>query len=249
MRRLLPLAVLAAVSILLASCGGHDPDAIQDARSALEYGEFEEAIKAANRALRGQKGDVDALILRGIAQALNRDNGSATKTFEQAWKIAPQHFYAGFFYGWSLARVNRYGDAIQPLEKAVELRPNHEQARRLLARCYLEQELPGGIEHLERLADMPSVASTDALAVIYINIAYLHWRDHNYRAAARALQTGRSYSARDPYILQNLAVLYDQYIGDTANARRYYILAIQAYQAIDEDATHLQKRLRDLARN
>lgn len=250
-RRCILAAAVLCSGLLLSSCGGPTAEErLKEAETALRDGDFQLAAQQAERAAKFDSLRTDALVLSGVANALASKNSDAVETLQRAWQTAPDHFYAAYFHGWSLARMHRYGDALAPLEKAVELRPDHTEARILLSRCCLEQNLPTGIEHLRELAGRPAFASAERRSVLFNDTAYLLAMADRPRDAEAAFDQALQIDPTNPRILQNKAILYDRHLNQPRTARRYYIRAIAAYQKLNEegDQSAIRQRLRQLAR-
>lgn len=240
----------ALLLLLAVSCGGApNGEALKQAATALEEGNFQRANELARQAAKSADNRIDGLVLSGIAQALAGKNQAAADTLRQAWRDAPEHFYAAYFYGWSLARMQQYGEALEPLEQAVQLRPDHTQIRILLARCCLEQNLPAGIEHLRELERQNAFAAAEERAVLHNDAAYLLVMADQHRQAREALDQAANLDPGNPRILQNKAVLLDRYLNVPNTARRFYIRALAAYQKQNEDdpQTAIRQRLRQLS--
>lgn len=248
---LLPAAAGCALVLLLAaSCGGPpNGEALKKAASALEEGNFQRAAELGRRAAKSEDHRIDGLVLSGIAQALAGKNREAADTLRQAWRDAPEHFYAAYFLGWSHARMQQYGEALEPLERAVQLRPDHTQARILLSRCCLEQNLPAGIEHLRELERQDAFAGAQERAVLHNDTAYLLVMAEQHRQARKSLDQAANLAPDNPRILQNKAILLDRYLDDPRIARRFYIRALAAYQKLNDDGPQaaIRQRLRQLS--
>ncbi|MFW5803320.1 MAG: tetratricopeptide repeat protein [Verrucomicrobiota bacterium] len=250
--RVPPLAAAGCVLVLLlaVSCGGRpNGDMLAQAETALDEGNFKRASELAQRAAKSENHRTDGLVLGGIAQALAGKDQEAADTLRQAWQGAPDHFYAAYFFGWSLARMQQYGEALEPLEQAVQLRPDHTQARILLGRCCLEQNLPAGVEHLQELDRRNALANADERAVLHNDVAYLLVMADQHRQARQEFDQAADLDPDNPRILQNKAILLDRYLDDPRTARRFYIRALAAYQKRNEDGPQdaIRQRLRQLS--
>lgn len=250
-RMLLHAVAGCALLLLLAvSCGGRpDGEALTQAATALDEGNFQRATELARRAAKSENHRTDGWVLGGIAQALAGNDQEAIDTLRQAWRSAPEHFYAAYFLGWSLARMQQYGEALEPLEQAVQLRPEHTQARILLGRCCLEQNLPAGVEHFKELERQDTFANAEERAVLHNDVAYLLVMGGQHRQARQEFDQAAGLDPGNPRILQNKAILLDRYLNDSRTARRFYIRALAAYQKRNEDApqTAIRQRLRQLS--
>ncbi len=90
---------------------------------------------------------------------------------KRAVVVEPRNPEARYALGEALHLDGDHEGAVAQLEKALELDPNHGNARRLLARTYLTQERFTAAEKLLRpAADEEDVAACDALAELYLRM-------------------------------------------------------------------------------
>jgi Tfp pilus assembly protein PilF len=246
---LAPPILLLVLLLVPGGCANYDADqllaeAVVDAKSA----HWDDALVKVERALRAQPGHLSSLILRGLCLHHLQDDVKAEEVFRDAAQSAPGDFGAQFFHGWMLCEMEMYRDALAPLRKAHDLRPDHPEAMALLARCYLEQELYGeGIGLMRKLIRDPTYGAGPA---VYNGLALLYlWRG-DMQAARNFLFAAYRHAPDNPVVAQNLAVLHDQYLGKPADAVKLYAVALSNSQKAGDRgrAQRLRARLQALSR-
>jgi tetratricopeptide (TPR) repeat protein len=234
--RLWPLLV---VVFLVTACGG--------VRSVekLHTEALQQAVAGEWKTLDLDEGHVDSLLLHGLALHLIGRTDDAIPPLARAAEIAPDRFSAQLFYGWILWEHGDSTDALLPLEKAVSLRPDDPNALVLASRCCLRANLDRGKQYLTSLRD--TVPGFDTKPETHNAIAYL-WLFDQPQVARMHLLRALKNQPRHPVILQNLAVLYDQYLNDPAEAVRYYetCAAVARSRGDRERAERVEQRLQTL---
>jgi Flp pilus assembly protein TadD len=242
------LALGCAALLVFAGCGRLAPEkALSQAAAAALDGNWHLALDESASCLRGDEKNVEAMVLKGISLHELHRSDEALEILEKAADLAPQQHAVHFLLGWVLSENKKYGDALQPLRHALELKPDHADTLILLSRCTLEQNLPEGIEYLETLKRSPGFRQKSAL---YNSQAYIWLNQGHYETARKLLLEAWRLDQRNPIILQNLAVLHDQYLQDPAKAMRFYRYCLSACQQtgdVGRQAGILQ-RLRSLSR-
>lgn len=244
------LLLLTVAALLISGCGGGAPEeALEAAEQAMLEGQFQVAVDQANKVLRHRDTDVSAQLLKGLALTMQAKDRKALEVFARARQNTPDAFYPALFHGWALARADRCGEALEPLETAVELRPDHVQARILIARCCLEQNLPEGIPHLRKLANTEAYAGARQRATLFNDLGYLYTLKGDHRRAEEAFRRAIELNPGHARALQNMAVLHDRFLDRRHGALRYYRYALGAYQKAQEPGRQaaILQRLRQMA--
>ena len=86
-------------------------------------GQYEEAVKAFDRAIELNPKDTEVWNNRGIVLSLLKRNKEAIWSFEKATSIDPRNAEAWYNRGMVLCSLERYEDAIVHFEKALEIDP------------------------------------------------------------------------------------------------------------------------------
>ncbi len=141
------ILILFTLTIIVISCSNEPKlsyeELLNKATKAMSQGNFEEAIKFSDEAIKVQVDDTScsALITKSLAQELSKDIDNAIKTLLKAVKINPNSFLAQYNLGRLLYDSKHYGDSISHLTTANELDENHIDTMILLAQVYTKQEL------------------------------------------------------------------------------------------------------------
>ncbi len=246
-------------TVVLALCwlsGCSEPDleqAYREAAARAKAGSFETAVELTEACLKRQPGNINLLILHGFCMFHLGEQEEAIGFFKQAAELDANgdNALAQYFYGWALYEVGRFGDAIWPLERAYR---NRDQVAGLepvllvmLGRCCSEQNLTRGLGYLQALRRYPEFVET---AEVYNSLGILQLKQGEYEPALASFLAARKLAPANPTILQNIAVLYYQYLGNPGEAMRYYRYTLAARQRI-KDSTHqadVRRRLGQLVR-
>ncbi len=243
-------ASLAGSCLLLAGCALDDPQAsFERAIVSAAESRWPEAHEQVRRALRARPRHLPSRILAGLCHHHARQPERALDAFRGAAQDAPDDFAAQHFYGWMLAEMGKHGEALAPLRRAHELRPDDVDTLTLLARCSLEQNLPEGIDYLTRLRRFPTYQKAPNDRLIDNNLALLHLYQGDRTRAKNHMLAALKRDPASPVIAQNVGILYDQYLGEPEAAVRYYAMALVNSQKVGdrEREARLRRRLNELA--
>ncbi|NOY79501.1 MAG: tetratricopeptide repeat protein [Kiritimatiellaeota bacterium] len=215
-----PLPALTGLLLWAAGCAPIDvSQVLRQAEDAARGGAWEMAMGLTDQALAVRENDIEALVLKGIClQKCGRIDDAAT-ILERAALLAPDTYTAQLFYGWVLAEQGLYEKALDPLEKAWELKPGGRDLMALLARCCLEQNLERGLHYLQGLRRYPSLARGPE---IYNDLGVLRLKLGDAQAGLKWLLKALGRAPDNPVVLQNLAVVYDHYLVNPEQALRFY---------------------------
>jgi tetratricopeptide (TPR) repeat protein len=223
---------------------------LRQAATAAAASDWFAAAELAERCTRIAPRNLDALLLHGRCLLAQRHLDEAIDCFERAVAQAELHFLPHFFLGWTLSEAERCGDAMTPLRRAYELIPRDSGARPdllvLLSRCCLDNNLAEGERYLNELREYRAFAQSpdvfNALGMLHVNL-------QEYEEAARDFKTALRHDEGNAVVLQNLAVLYDQYLQEPHTAMDYYLYCrIASHRALDRERERkIHLRLRQLA--
>lgn len=247
--RLFPLVCLFLTGICLTGCQGQDPETMF--RTAVNYAasaRWDEALKIAAGVQKKNPSHVSSRILEGLALYHLQKHGRAEEVLRSASQDFPGDFASQHFYGWIMYERGKFQDALPPLRKAHEIRPDHDGTTALLARCLLEQALPEeGIPLFNSLRKSPlygkGAAIDNSLARLYLYEGDIIKAKNHFFAALRR-------DPKNPVIAQNVAVLFDQYIASPREAVRYYTVAQNLYLNMGDkkQADVLKRRIAKIMR-
>ncbi len=114
--------------------------AVDEGLEALAANNMGEAQKHADQAVRLAPGHPDVLYLEGVVYLKKRDWTKAQDVLEKATQVDPSDASAFAALGMALGNQGKYGAAMAPLEKAVQLNPASPwDTRYALAKAYYEQ--------------------------------------------------------------------------------------------------------------
>ena len=193
------LANVAVVMLTLGMSGAMGVDA-DDEQAALAYDaglratfrqEHVKAITVLNRAIQVDPSLADAHYYLGMLYGARDGWNKALTAFRNATTADPAYIEAycrvGETYLIELARVN---DAVEPLERAIQMDPHHAQGRWLLGTAYFRQNrLDAAIHELQRAVELDP-SSTDAL----YTLGLAHYRGGEIEAAS--LRFNKDYRTR-----------------------------------------------------
>jgi tetratricopeptide (TPR) repeat protein len=106
---------------------------LAEAYSHLEAGQHDQAASVAQRVLRTEPKQADALALLGFVAVATGDDAAAVDHFAKAISASPRRWDLYYNAGVALERLAHYDEALLRLRKAVELNPQSGQAHAHLA--------------------------------------------------------------------------------------------------------------------
>ena len=241
-----------ALMVSLCGCGRVDVDTrLREAAAAASKGYWQLAVEMTEECAAEAPNNLTAAVLHGLCLLEVRQEDEALDVLSHATELAPDEFLPHYFYGWALTRTGAYGDALEPLRRAYELRRAYPDVIPdvliLLSRCCLEQRLAKGMGYLQALRmyrayrQSPEVYNSLGLLWTY-ELEYENARENFLKALERAPENA--------VVLQNMAVLHDAYLDEPDSARRYYMYSLKARQVAGDSGrqTKIRRRLRQLAR-
>jgi tetratricopeptide (TPR) repeat protein len=204
-------------------------------------------LQLARRAASQSPDAAAANVLAGISQYHLGHQDKAVDTLQQAARKAPDSFAAQYFCGWVLCETGNYADALQPLRRAYAMRKNNPDLLLLLARAALQKNLKEGATYLQALRAYRDYRTRPE---VYNALGVLWFGQGDYQRARENFLLALQYAPDNCVVLQNLAVLYDQYLGAPDRAHSYYIRALKAAQVGGDTARQekIRERLRQLVR-
>ena len=200
---------------------------LDQAAGKASEGDWAAANRLAGDALKQDKQNADALMLKALACSNLDARHEAVEYAIQAARIKPQLFLAHYIQGMLLSKNGKPDLALKALKEARRLRPGDINTLILLAENSMAvrryQEAAGYFKQLA-MQDKSYKSSPylwNGLGVCYAS------RDP--RLALRFFQMGARFAPNDPITVLNLAVLYDRYLRppDNANAVRSYERLLQ----------------------
>jgi tetratricopeptide (TPR) repeat protein len=253
------LTLLALLALLSGGCtGGLGVEQLYSRATHAAYAcKYAEALALTERCLDQQPDHVKALILHSYCryrlltpEQMRRDSSTVVTPVEKAARLAPQDFMAQYFHGWMLFEAGQYGRALEPLERAYDLRsqcPDRDDAVLvMLSMCCVNQNLARGRNYLLSLRDFRGFERS---ALVYNALGVLCAKQQDYQGALGWFSQALRRDPNHAVVLTNLAVLYDERLQRPDEAKRYYRSAIAARQLMRDPSRQdeMQKRLKKLA--
>ncbi len=144
--------------------------AVEDARNQVRVlfdgGDYEESLRAAQRALSGAPDDVELLILAGRA-GVELDDQQAVEHLRRATELAPDDVSAWHHLGDALATEGRIQEAETAFRRAVELDPDDQIALTHLGHTAVAAgRRDEGVGYLTRASDIAQEASSATISLV-----------------------------------------------------------------------------------
>ncbi len=141
-------------------------DARSQARTLLDGGEYEQSLRAAQRALSDAPDDVELLILAGRA-GVELDDQQAVERLRRATELAPDDVSAWHHLGDALATEGNTQEAEAAFRRAVELDPEDEIALTHLGHTAVAAgRRDEGVGYLTRASDIAHEASSATISLV-----------------------------------------------------------------------------------
>jgi tetratricopeptide (TPR) repeat protein len=227
--KMLRLFCFAAVcaAFLLSACGpGQTADErMQKSMTAAKAGNWELALDEARKAVKKDSGNTLANVLLAIALENNSHPEEALKAAKKAAESDKACFIAQYTLGRLCCRQQKYADCIEPLTRAMEIRPDDTNTIILLARAKTRMNnFEEAINLYRRLLEFPEFSDS---AMLYNEIGVLHVRKNEPDMAPADFQRAFLKDSENPIPHLNYAILYDYYLRnrrDSADrvAREHY---------------------------
>lgn len=253
-KRSIPAVALLSAVLALAGCRPVEVGVLYaEATAAAEAGEFSTAIDLTRRCLDAKPDAVNVLILHGFCSYMTahseKDRYRALGYLRRAADLAPESFLAQYFYGWLLCEDGQFSPAMEPLERAYELKEGYTEfvpdLLVLLGRCCVENNLPKGRSYLQALRRYRAFADSPE---VYNALGNLARKQGEYADALMWFAEALDKDPGNAVVLQNMAVLYDVYLGQPDRARQFYVRSLAARQQIRDitNQAEIRERLKQL---
>lgn len=223
MKKFCYLTVLLTACFLVA-CRGEKlsvDELLNQGVAAAQNGDWDKARDFAGRAVKAAPANVNALTLYALALENTGDSDAALGEISKAVSIDEANYFAQYTKGRLYYEKKRFGSCIAPLRAALNLRPDAADPLILLAQSsvYLNNAQDARI-YYSRLARNKKFARNPApwseLGMNFIRF------DNKPAQAAQYLIYAYRLQPENPTLLLNLAVYFDTYMRNHAEARKYY---------------------------
>lgn len=249
-------AVLLAV-LLLSGCARRDVNELMSqAFASAKQGDLALAQDLTSECLKQNASYMQARLLNNYCrlcrQGSEADRKQALYDLSKCTVIERDNFDCWYFYGWALAESGQTQQAIVPLEKALALLPPkggpRPKVQLLLGRCYVENNLQD--KALAILQPLQMREPYRTWPELYNSLAMMALRRKQPAQAVRFLQEGLRQAPGNEVLLRNLAVVYDSYANNPAEACNYYRQCLKRTldRGDQEGAQQLTRRLMQVSR-
>ena len=223
------LSVLLGIWLFSSGCSGDNvPPGLQLERSLEKAvaGDWKSAQNLAEKVLKQDKKNVDALLLSALARSSQGNTKGALDHALQAAALAKDSFLCQYVKGMLLYREGKHALSIPPLQEALRLRPGDINTLVLLAKStYALKKYDNAAGYYARIAQN-SRYKRNALPWNGIGVCL------SYSSPVRALpyfQMASRIAPEEALTSFNMAVLYDRYLQKKP-------LAIRAYERFLEQS-------------
>lgn len=184
-------------------------------------GEWQSALKYAKASVKREPENAVAQVLMALVYENNNNIEQALQAARLAAKAEPKYFLAQYTFGRLCLKVPaKIQDSIEPLKRALQLKPGDVDTLILLARGAKKLGLLDTMNYFKQLAASKRYAGRSEP---FNEMGILYAEQNNYRSAARCFVTAYNRSPDNPIVTLNLAIFMDYY-GKQLPARtvKYY---------------------------
>lgn len=236
----------------LTSCSKKTELSVDDIlRRAVKHGDrgdWKQALVDAELAvdMSSEDANINAIVMKAIALENNRKATTGLNEIDKVAASDPTNFMAQFTLGRMLFNKGVKGGgnpyftrALEPLTKAADLRPDNIETQVLLAMCMTRLGMYDDsfriFNTLRKNDQFSNKAEVYNEAGVVKALSFAEDRSQtNLKLAKRYFHAAYNRGKKNPKVVINLAVFYDQYYGDKAMAvklyDRYLILTKDNYQ-------------------
>lgn len=188
--------------------------------SSAVGGEWENARKFAERAVKVSPANVNALILLALAEENTGDADAALGTVSKAVTIDENNYFAQYTRGRLLYEKKHFDSCIAPLRAALRLRPTATDPLILLAQSSVSlKNSQDAKSYYSQLARNRKYAKNPAP---WSELGMTFIAESKPAQAAQYLLYAYRLQPENPKLLLNLGVYYDAYRRNRAEAVKYY---------------------------
>lgn len=216
------IAAAAAVMLALCGCSGEAIPAsvlLDDAHAKALAGNWAMADTLAQKVLSDDKNNVDALLIKALAQNNLGNEKEALDCALHASELRKDLFLCQYIKGMLLYKNGKYDLALAPLQEARKLRPSDTNTLVLLAKCCsILKKYNGGADAFARIASHGNFRR-NPLVWNGIGVCMAH---SDPRKALSFLRMAERLSPGYALTSLNTAVLYDRYLRNRNQAVTFY---------------------------
>lgn len=173
---------------------------LQQVRESGDVSLYERAGKAFAEALARDPKQLDALVGQGILALALHDFQGALTWADQAWAINPFRAQTLGIMVDGQVELGRYDEAVQTLQKMVDLRPDLDSYSRISYLRELHGDVDGAIEAM-RSAVQTTLPGSESWAWTLTHLGHLYFNRGDLTAAANIYEQVLAAKAHYPYAL------------------------------------------------
>ena len=223
LRKIKILALFCIGLVMLAGCGGPPLSTqalLNKALDAGSRGEWKTALGYLETVTEREPNNINALVFKALAYEGCEKNDLALNSARLAVKTAPDNFQAQYTLGRLYSKDHqKVQDAITPLGRALQIRPDDSNTLLLLGRCSTILKLESAIKYYKKLAADPKFKKN---AELWNEMGIYYAERQQIRRAAQCFVKAYKFDSSKPLVVLNFATFRDQYVGDPKGALGFY---------------------------
>ncbi len=224
LRILLAVCIVSGAGLmLLAGCGGQPLSTRALLNKALDdasRGEWEDALEYLEIVTEREPHNIAALIFKALAYEGCGKNDLALNSARLAVKIAPHDFQAQYTLGRLYSKdQQKMQDAITPLLRALQIKPDDSNTLLLLGRCSTTLKLDSAIKYYRQLTKNKNFKKR---AELWNEMGIYYAERKKIRQAAACFVKAYKLAPSKPLIVLNFATFMDQHVGESKRALGFY---------------------------
>lgn len=238
------IASVAAMLLFLSACNRTSSmtttELLNQATDAAQGGNWKKTLKFAKVAVEREPSNTPAFILLAMAYENTAQSEQAIEAARKAVKLEPDNFMAQYTLGRLYAvDQNKLQDAVEPLLRALKLRPNDPDTLVLLADCSQKLNLPKTPDYYNLIAGLPAFKNRhepwNQLGVYYAEKG-------NLRNAAACFKQAYTLAPENHMILLNFGIFFDKYLRQSERASKYY----QRYMEVTAKNPEMEQKKQEI---
>jgi cytochrome c-type biogenesis protein CcmH/NrfG len=216
-------AILLFTFFLLTGCGNDikDPYVLLDSsiNQALKEGNWKDANKLAQSALKLDPDNLDAKVMYAFTQDQKGEQAEAIKKLREVISKNPKNFIAQLTLGRILYDMEDYEGAYDSLANAYSFNPDNLDALILFTQCSAKLLAQNTDELLNKLSETKNYKGKP---IVYNEMGVYFAKTGNVRKALENLVKAYKLSSKNPTIVLNMAVLCDKYMKQSRKSKFFY---------------------------
>jgi len=209
--------------MLLMGCGGPPLSTqvlLNKALNAAKRGEWKNALEYLETVTEREPRNINALVFQVLAYEGCEKNDLALNAARLAVKNAPDNFQAQYTLGRLYSKdQQKVQDAITPLGRALQIKPDDSNTLLLLGRCSTILKLDSAIKYYKRLAENPKFKKN---AELWNEMGIYYAERQQIRNAAKCFVKAYKLASAKSLIVLNFATFMDQYVGESRRSLGFY---------------------------